>query len=82
MKCIDITTIHLLTIIALGNVALFASGLPCSVSRVTRTENSHDSVVVDCKYLGVSQVRWNANLSFETKLVITANKCRSIFCNM
>ena len=76
-----ITTIHLSTIIALGSVALFASGLPCSVSRVSGTEKSRDSVVVDCKSLGLSEVRWNVYFSIEMKLVITVNDCRYICCN-
>ena len=76
-----ITTIHLSTILALGSVALFASGLPCSVSRVSGTEKSRDSVVVDCKSLGLSEVRWNGYFSIEMKLVITVNDCTYICCN-
>ena len=61
MTRIVFTTIHLSTIIALGSVALFASGLPCSVSLFSGTANSRDSVVVDCKSLGLSEVGWNAD---------------------
>ena len=76
-----ITTIHLPTILALGSVALFASGLRCSVSRVSGTEKSRDSVVVDCKSLGLSEVRCNVYFSVEMKLVRTVNDCKYICCN-
>ena len=61
MTRIVFTTIHLSTILALGSFALFVSGLPCSVSRVSGTENSRDSVIVDCKSLGLSEVQWNGD---------------------
>ena len=57
MTPVVIRWLNISALIVFGCGLCFASGLPCSVSRVSGGDDSRDSVVVDCKSLGLSQVQ-------------------------
>ena len=69
MMPVVIRWLNISAIIVFGYGLWFASGLPCSVSRVSGDDDSRDSVVVDCKSLGLLEVQWALIFSHEIMLV-------------